>query len=459
MFDEFKAKHGGLGPFQIIGDVATHHAITNAMQAHAVGQQMDATLEGIQNDETLTPEFKKKAGQLMQHGIYDTGSALKNIDALTGEARDQHVIIGTTDRQLSQLDQLAAGNTDPANAKQYSAMRVAVLNSRDAALSTNPELQKQGFAGIHGLDGTLQQFLATDEQQAINAKNTDAELQRNLGNDQYSRYKDLRADQQKLGTLAEQQRADVLAYGAGLASPQSAARDLSLLRTAMRISNPGAQIRPGETADAENTGGIPEAWLTVYNRIQNGGGRLDTKELGELTDLVHNQTGAINQGISDRNADAAKAARAAGIKDTALIDSLMTRQIGVEDQIARAGNAPAQTPPPGTPPPPPGSPPSANEIAKTAMAVVAGAGELAESLPEPVKMALGIAAAPSVPVALGSIPAAAGAILSTPFGSAGAMALAERAGAKLAQRRAQQRAGQLPTDETASAAGADQGVW
>lgn len=71
-------------------------------------------------------------------------------------------------------------------------------------------------------------------------------------------------------TKAAQEVAAAYSKIQGAAKVPSAAGDLSLIFSFMKILDPGSSVREGEFANAQNAGGIPERMMAQYNNMLRG---------------------------------------------------------------------------------------------------------------------------------------------------------------------------------------------
>ncbi len=109
-------------------------------------------------------------------------------NAIDNYSHDMGVLSETNDIFNDELDRLAMTITNPNDLEQLSAMQT----QKDAALrmmsSASPELQQQGSDMLSEFSTRLNDYSLTQETQRIEAEAYDAELQRNLSQEQYSRY-------------------------------------------------------------------------------------------------------------------------------------------------------------------------------------------------------------------------------------------------------------------------------
>ena len=80
----------------------------------------------------------------------------------------------------------------------------------------------------------------------------------------------------------------------------------------MKIFDPGSTVREGEAATVENSGGVPERFRGLYNRVLSGE-RLTPQQRAEIVAVGRAQYGTYEQGYQSRVADFTRMAEDYGI--------------------------------------------------------------------------------------------------------------------------------------------------
>jgi hypothetical protein len=88
----------------------------------------------------------------------------------------------------------------------------------------------------------------------------------------------------------------------------------------MKIFDPGSTVREGEAATVENSGGVPERFRGLYNRVLNGE-RLTPQQRAEIVAVGRAQFGTYEQGYQGRVADFTRMAEDYGIDPRNVVGS------------------------------------------------------------------------------------------------------------------------------------------
>lgn len=269
MFDEFKAKHGGLGPAQLALDAVTGGELSNRIQRQAVGAQMDDTLAAIKADDTLLPDFKDHAGELLAHGIYDVPQALKNIGAVRAEAQTQRTIGGAFAPVVAGAQKLY----DAATAPEDQSVLSTLLGNAEAAhkLAADPATRQQGMQLFGQVAQDVANFTTQAKANKITADTQAAQAERDLDKTQLAAYQNSRENWQKESTPFRQIASAWPGFQTIAAlknpTPQS---DQQLMRLSASILNPGVAMRPGEDPGEQYYDALGEVGKAVKFALTNG---------------------------------------------------------------------------------------------------------------------------------------------------------------------------------------------
>lgn len=271
MFDKFKAKHGGVGPFQalnlavtggegVLGRAGVKRArgLLNSIIDQQEGDKelagsMAPVWENLRRTRMTEAELEKSASALVQRGadIKDAGKSLASFGELQKRYRgsatnkEDHAILDSLDTQA----QIA----------------------HDKAVSSNPQIQAKGLELFGQVLQAQREYATKNEEQRIAADNT-------IGARNFNEFNTLQDNYTKESQSFLAQRA---AYGkikASLALPDSAAADLSLIINYMKVLDPNSAVLPGEAANAQNAAGVPDIVLTAYNHLLRDGQRLTPEQ-------------------------------------------------------------------------------------------------------------------------------------------------------------------------------------
>jgi hypothetical protein len=346
MFEEFKAKHGGLGPVQLAIDQSTHGALSDRIQRKAVGEQMDATLAEIQTADDLTPELKKKAGELLQHGVYDAKTALGHIDALRGETQEQRTVAKGFAPVTDQLQSLYDKETNPQSKQVLSTLLANAEAARQFAL--DPATRQQGLDMFGKLSQDATAFTVKNKADQVAADVADAQFRRDLPGKQFDQWEKIRDDWSRNSAshpISEAAWKSMQELG-GLKEPNSVT-DQNFMRAFATVMNPNTQTRPGENPDDALYAALPFGIGEGVKAIVTNGGQFTAEQKSVMMYVASKRIGDENAAQMDRNTRAIGDAKAAGFP-SAYIDrlSLPPIDLGAYGQAVEPGATPTPTPPP-----------------------------------------------------------------------------------------------------------------
>lgn len=99
------------------------------------------------------------------------------------------------------------------------------------------------------------------------------------------------------------------------------AGDLALIFNFMKVLDPDSTVREGEAASVQNAAGVPDAVLTLYNRLLKGGERLDPIRRQDIRRQAGLAYAELRSAQIDRNALALERGRDGGLSEE-LLDTL-----------------------------------------------------------------------------------------------------------------------------------------
>lgn len=345
MFDQFKAKHGGLGPVQSLLDNATHGALSNRLRVEAVAGQMDDTLASIKDDPGLSDDFKSHAGELLRHGVYDVDSAIKNIGGVQAEAQAQRTIARTFAPVLDGARALHEGATSPADKQILSSLLANAQAAHELAL--DPATRQQGMQMFGTVAQDVTNFTVKNKENEVAAQTKAAEAERDLSKSQLAAYQNTRENWQKDSATNQQiGTAWRSALEIGALKEPTPATDQNLLRVAGEIFNPSGATRPGQDPGDVYYDAIPFGLGAAVKYATTNGTGLTSSDRATLLYAMSQRVKEENAAQMQRNTKALEEGRAEELPEKYL--SLLTApaiDLGAYG-VAREPTAPTPAPPP-----------------------------------------------------------------------------------------------------------------
>lgn len=310
MFDDFKARHGGLGPIQSLIDFGTHGALSSRIQARAVGAEMDSASEAIKADDTLSSEFKDSAAELLRHGVFDIPTALKNVAGLRSEVQAQHQIGDAFTPVIAGAQKLFDG----AKTDDQRDILSNLLSSADAAskLARDPLTRQQGLSMLGSVTDGVNKFTTQQRADNIAAEVRDTQMRRELNNTQFDRYKNAREELEKNSTpyVVMQTAYRSIQQIADLKDP-TPQTDQQLVRLLGQILNPGVAIRPGEDPGDAYFSALGEHLGPAVKYVLTGGAGLTPHERDQALYAAAQRVKSENEAQVERNTRALDEGKAA----------------------------------------------------------------------------------------------------------------------------------------------------
>jgi hypothetical protein len=310
MFDEFKARHGGLGPIQSLIDYGTHGALSSRIQARAVGAEMDAAGAAIKQDDTLSDTFKDNAAELLRHGVFDIPTALKNIEGLRAEVQAQHQIGGAFAPVVAGAQKLLDG----AKNENERDILSNLLASADAAskLARDPLTRQQGLSMLGSVTDNVNKFTTQNRADDIAAEVRDTQTRRELNNTQFDRYKNSREELEKNSTpfVVMQTAYRSIQDLAQLKEP-TPQTDQQLVRLLGQMLNPGVAIRPGEDPGEQYFAALGDKLGPALKYVMTGGAGLTAHERDLAFYAAAQRVKSENEAQVERNTRALNEGKAA----------------------------------------------------------------------------------------------------------------------------------------------------
>lgn len=310
MFDEFKARHGGLGPIQSLIDYGTHGALSSRIQARAVGAEMDTAAEAIKKDDTLSDTFKDNAAELLRHGVYDIPTALKNVAGLRAEVQAQHQIGDAFAPVVAGAEKLLGGAKNDDERDILSNL----LASADAAskLARDPVTRQQGLSMLGSVTDNVSKFTTQRRADDIATEVRDTQTRRELNNTQFDRYKNSREELEKNSTpfVSMQTSYRGIQKLAELKEP-TPQTDQMLVRLLGQILNPGIAIRPGEDPGDQYFAALGDKLGPAVKYVLTGGAGLTAHERDLALYAAAQRVKSENEAQVQRNTRALNEGKAA----------------------------------------------------------------------------------------------------------------------------------------------------
>jgi hypothetical protein len=383
MFEEFKATHGGQGPARALLDAAIHPLQMDRARRQAVAGQMDETLSGIRSDDTLTPEFKQRAGELLQHGVYGADTALKNIATLQQGAADQRSANDLYARFSGLQDHLRTRTVGPDDEDQLLALDVQGASARDMMRSLNPDVQKSGQALALSVFASQRDYAKTNEEQHIAAANLKEKNGIEADNLRASRDLELGG---KLSASVKPIDDQLDSLGIALALNNDPKADN--IQRELAFNNVITALDPGGRRDPDGRyAGANGLAVQLQNAYERAAGEKDTDAFKAVNQIITTAAGQLEQQRTRAITTASRQASLYGGQPERVTASVPPRDpLAVPDQ----GGPPATTENP-KPPPKPGL------VERAAAAVKAGAQVADQNLPAEVKTGLAAAGGYTVP--------------------------------------------------------------
>lgn len=115
-------------------------------------------------------------------------------------------------------------------------------------------------------------------------------------------------------SVSGDERSVALSYRSVLAAAQdpTAAGDLALIFSFMKMLDPGSVVREGEFATAQNAANVPGRVRNAYNRIVDGT-RLNTEQRADFVNQAHNKARTTDRGLQERIRQFGERAERAGL--------------------------------------------------------------------------------------------------------------------------------------------------
>lgn len=314
MFEEFKAAHGGYGPFQLLGDAATHGALLSRARAGAIQQSWTDTLSSLESDPTLPDEFKNGAVR-DAHRLRNLSpdQAIGVIQKLSTEAGAQRAISSAFGPVVSSAQALHESADDPVDKQVLSSL---LANAQAAhALALDPATRQEGMQMLGKVADGVTAWTVKTKENEVAANTKAAEMARDLTNTQRANFKDDREDFQRTSApfLAVSNAFQTIRTLAALPNP-TPQTDQALARAAGQVFSPGVPVRPGEDAGEafwSAMGPIGEA----AKFIATGGTKFTDEDRAALIYAATQRASEENQTQSARNGSALQAARADGLPE------------------------------------------------------------------------------------------------------------------------------------------------
>lgn len=290
MFDKFKENHGGLGPFQalnsaltggegIAGRLGVKHArsvlnsIIDEQQGDAeLGESLAPVWDNLKRTRMTEADLEKSASLLVQRGadIKQLGQSFGDF----GELQKRYRGAAANKDDLAILDGLDT----------------QAKIAHDMVRSANPQIAQKGQEFFGKVLDAQREFATKNEEQRIASDNLYGAHNTQVFNSLQDNYK------QESQAFLNQRRA----FGtmkAALAVPDSAAGDMALIYSYLKILDPNSTVLPGEYAGATNAAGVPDIVMTAYNRLVRDGQRLTPDQ---RKDFFNNANAAYQQGRGEQ---------------------------------------------------------------------------------------------------------------------------------------------------------------
>jgi hypothetical protein len=389
MFEEFKAKHGGLGPIQSLVDRSTGGELSNRIRLKAIGGQMDDTLASIKSDPNVSDDFKGQAAELLRHGVFSGDQALKNIAAVQQGAADQSSAANLYERFSGLQEHLRGQTVSPDDEAQLTTFDVQGATARDMMRSLNPEVAKNGqalalsvFASQreYAKDNETQHIAAANlkEKNGIDAENLRASRDLELGGKLSANVKPIDDQLDSLSiahTLNNDPKADNIQ------------RELAFNNVITALDPGGRRDPDGRYAGAN---GLAVQLQNAYERAQ---GKKDATAFNAVNEIISTAVGQLEQQRTRAVTTASRQAALYGGSPERVTSSVPPR----DPLNLKGGDAPATTDT--NPNPDPNAPPAAKPslIERAAAGAKAVADVANQNLPDSVKTGLTAGAGFSVP--------------------------------------------------------------
>lgn len=206
----------------------------------------------------------------------DLGITTKRMrnDALSQAAHEQAVWHDTSSALSEEIARQRTEATNPNDVSQLRTMQTQLDVAGRMRQSSNPKIQDAGLSLFGKVTDQQRAFGEQQETQKIAADASRAAIEREVGSAGFSRMQSISGDLRSESSAFLKQREAWGGVNAALTLPPSAASDLSLIFTFMKVLDPQSVVREGEFATAQNASGVPNLMLTAYNNILRDGQRL-----------------------------------------------------------------------------------------------------------------------------------------------------------------------------------------
>jgi hypothetical protein len=383
MFEEFKAKHGGLGPIQSLVDRSTGGELSNRIRLKAIGGQMDDTLAAISADPNVSDAFKGQASELLKHGVYTGDQALKNIATVQQGAADQASAANLYERFSGLQEHLRGQTVSPDDEEQLTTLDVQGATARDMMRSLNPEVAKNGQALALSVFASQREYAKDNETQHIAAANLKEKNGIEADNLRASRDLELGG---KLSATVKPIDDQLDSLGIALALNNDPKADN--IQRELAFNNVITALDPGGRRDPDGRyAGANGLAVQLQNAYERAAGQKDTSAFSAVNQIISTAAGQLEQQRARSITTASRQASLYGGQPERVTASVPPR-----DPIsAPSGEGPAPT----TDNPKPADKPGLVE--RAAAAVKAGADVANQNIPDSVKTGLTASAGFTVP--------------------------------------------------------------
>lgn len=232
------------------------------------------------------------------------------------QAAEEEAIWRDTDSSLrEELARQRGATTNPDDLAQLRTLETQMDMAGRMRSSSNPKLMEAGVQLVGKIADEQRAFNDRQETQRIAEETRLASIEREVGQEAFTRMQGIADDLRNESGSFLKQREQWGTVNAALSLPPSAASDMALIFSFMKVLDPQSVVREGEFATAANAGGVPDIMMTAYNNLLRDGQRLTADQRKSFYDQARQMylTGAEAQ--RERNGRYLERARASDVPE------------------------------------------------------------------------------------------------------------------------------------------------
>lgn len=247
----------------------------------------------------------------------DLGITTKRMrnDALARAADEEATWRDTSSALTTELERQRALAVSPEDVSQLAALDAQLGIADRLRKSGNPKFKEAGLAMLGKITDEQRAYEERQEVQGIARQAREDTIRKEVGEQGWTRMQGIADDLRQESSSFLKQRDAWGTVNATLAQPPSAASDLSLIFTFMKVLDPDSVVREGEFATAQNAGGVPTLLLTSYNNLLRDGQRLTPEQRKGFYEQARSMYNSASELQRERNGRYLERARAGDVPE------------------------------------------------------------------------------------------------------------------------------------------------